>query len=206
MEEKNVNARLETFCDGVFAIALTLLIIDIRLPSAEKIDTTAEFWLALSHLAPSIFAFLLSFIVIFITWVNHHRTLTFVHKSSPHFIFANGFLLLTVVFVPFPTSLIGEFVLTDRAGPAVALYSAVFTLQAISWILLCSTALNPADPLTISEKARLRVRENLQRGYSATALYALCTIAAFWFPLTIAVVLALTWVVWLIVGMNAKAE
>ena len=102
MEEKNPNVRLETFCDGVFAIALTLLIIDIKIPSTENISTTAELWLALEHLAPSIFAFLLSFIVILITWVNHHAALGLVHKSSPHFIYANGLLLLTVVFVPFP--------------------------------------------------------------------------------------------------------
>ncbi|TMI79477.1 MAG: DUF1211 domain-containing protein, partial [Bacteroidetes bacterium] len=46
MSESNQNARLETFCDGVFAIALTLLIIDVKIPSTEKIDNTYEFWLA----------------------------------------------------------------------------------------------------------------------------------------------------------------
>ena len=74
MEEKNSNARLEAFCDGVFAIALTLLIIDIKIPSTQNIKTTDEFWLALKHLTPSVFAFLLSFITILITWVNHHAT------------------------------------------------------------------------------------------------------------------------------------
>ena len=206
MEEKNSNARLEAFCDGVFAIALTLLIIDIKVPATENIHTTAEFWLAIQHLLPSIFAFLLSFITILITWVNHHAALKLVNKSSPHFIYANGFLLLTVVIVPFPTSLLGQFVLTDYASPAVALYSAVFGLQAIGWVLISKAALSPANPLAKNEKAANIGRENLQRAYYAIALYTVCAIVAFWFPLTIAIFVALTWVVWLIIGVRVKME
>ena len=117
MAEANPNSRLEAFCDGVFAIALTLLIIDIKIPSTEKINTTSDFWLALKHIAPSVLAFVLSFIIILITWVNHHASLKLVNKSSPSFIYANGFMLLTVVFIPFPTSLMGEYILTDHAAP-----------------------------------------------------------------------------------------
>jgi len=105
---ENPNARLEAFCDGVFAIALTLLIIDIGIPATIEINNTAEFWTALKNILPSIFAFLLSFIVIFITWVNHHASLKLVARTSPSFIYANGLLLLTVVFIPFPTALLGE--------------------------------------------------------------------------------------------------
>src|SRR5262245_27941869 len=107
-----MNSRLEAFCDGVFAIAATLLIIDVRLPSMESIQTTDQLWLALKHLAPIIFAFLLSFMIIIITWFSHHAILKLVNKSSAPFIYANGFLLLTVVIIPFPTSLLGEFILS----------------------------------------------------------------------------------------------
>ena len=75
MAETNPNSRLEAFCDGVFAIALTLLIIDIKIPSTTEIHTNAEFWLALKHMLPSIFAFILSFVIILISWVNHHASL-----------------------------------------------------------------------------------------------------------------------------------
>jgi len=128
--------RLEAFCDGVFAIALTLLIIDVKIPSTEKINNTADFWLALKHMAPSIFAFGLSFTIILITWVNHHAGLKLVNKTSASFIYANGFLLLTVVFIPFPTSLMGEYILTDHASPVVILYDSTLALQAVGWILL----------------------------------------------------------------------
>ena len=204
MAESNPNSRLEAFCDGVFAIALTLLIIDIKLPSTENIHTNAELLLALKNLTPSILAFLLSFIVILITWVNHHAALKLVHKSSSHFIYANGLLLLATVFVPFPTSLLGDFVLTDHAAPAVALYSAVFGLQAIAWALMTRAVLNPANPLVINEKAIRTGRVNLKRAYYASALYTACAIAAFWFPLIIAIFVGITWVIWLIIGINLK--
>ena len=82
MAEGQPNSRLETFCDGVFAIALTLLIIEVRLPATERITSTAAFWRALAHIAPSVLAFLLSFTVILIAWVNHHAAMRLINKSS----------------------------------------------------------------------------------------------------------------------------
>ena len=78
-----MNSRLEAFCDGVFAIAITLLVIDIKIPANLEIDNAAALWNALWHILPSIFAFLLSFVVILITWVNHHNALKLLHKSHP---------------------------------------------------------------------------------------------------------------------------
>jgi uncharacterized membrane protein len=129
MSESNSNSRLEAFCDGVFAIALTLLIIDIKIPSTAEINSTNEFWLVLRHIIPSILAFVLSFLVILITWVNHHACIKTVNKSSVSFVYSNGFLLLTVVFVPFPTSLLGEHILSNHAGPAVFLYNLVWQFK-----------------------------------------------------------------------------
>lgn len=202
----NPNTRLEAFCDGVFAIAITLLIIDIKIPSMENITSTYELRLALRHLLPSIFAFLLSFIVIFITWVNHHNALKLVHKSSSAFIYANGALLLAVVFIPVPTSLLGEFILTDHAAPAVALYCAVMASVGFGWALICKAALNPANPLGKNESSNAVGRQNLKRSYYAISFYSACAIAAFWFPLIIAIIVALSWLIWLVLGFNLKEE
>jgi uncharacterized membrane protein len=158
MSESRDTSRLEAFCDGVFAIALTLLIIDVKIPPTEKINTTADLWLALKHIIPSIFAFILSFIIILITWVNHHNSLKLVNRSSSAFIYANGFMLLTVVFIPFPSSLMGEYILTDHAAPAVVLYNSTLALQAISWILVTSAALK--DQLSKNEKSILTARSS----------------------------------------------
>lgn len=204
MPEANPNSRLEAFCDGVFAIALTLLIIDIKIPSTVEINNNADFWLALKHIAPSISAFLLSFGVILITWVNHHNNLKLVNKSCGSFLYANGFLLLTVVFIPFPTSLQGEYLLTNRAAPAVVLYNSMLAIQAIGWILISRAAV--INQLGKSEKATQEIRKNGKFGYFAFILYSLCTITAFWFPLTIAIFTTITWIFWLIFGINIKHE
>jgi uncharacterized membrane protein len=204
MAEANHNSRLETFCDGVFAIALTLLIIDIKIPATEKINNTVDFWLALKHIIPSILAFVLSFIIILITWVNHHAYLKLVTKSSSAFTYANGFLMLTVVFMPFPTSLLGEYILTDYAAPAVILYNSTMAIQAIGWVLMSGAARKGL--LGKNEKSTLAIRKNGQYGYFAFVLYTLFAIIACWFPFAIAITTIITWVFWLSVGINMKHE
>jgi uncharacterized membrane protein len=204
MSETNVNSRLEAFCDGVFAIALTLLIIDIKLPAGAEINSTTDLWLALKHIAPSVGAFVLSFSIILITWVNHHAGLRLVNKTSPSFIYANGFLLLAVVFLPFPTSLMGEYILTDHAAPAVILYNVTLALTAVGWILVTGVCLR--NQLYKNEKSITTIRENNMYAYFALVFYTLCAIIAFWFPLIIAVITTLTWILWLILGITMKHE
>ena len=202
MAEANPNSRLEAFCDGVFAIALTLLIIEVSIPSTIEIANTSDFWLALKHIFPSIFAFLLSFIVIFITWVNHHASMKLVFNSSAAFIYANGLLLLTVVLVPFPTALLGEYILTDYSSPAVVVYNSVLALQAVGWISLTGEALR--NKLTKDETAKAAMRVNNRNGYFAVLVYTIFAIVAFWLPHKIAVLTAMTWVFWLIHGIRMR--
>ena len=204
MQETNPNSRLEAFCDGVFAFALTLLVIEIKIPSTAHIESTADFWNALGRIAPSVGTFLLSFGVIFITWVNHHNALKLGNKSSTPFIYANGLLLLSVVFIPFPTALMGEYLLSDHASPAVILYEAVIVLQSIGWIMISQTALN--GNLLKSESAIRQARRSRVFGYFALAMYSLLAILAIWFPLIVAIITTGIWIFWLIYGMRLKEE
>jgi len=188
--------------DGVFAIAMTLLVIEIRPPDVESIRATADLWNVLWHALPRISAFLLSFTIIFITWVNHHGAIRLVPRTCASFIFANGFLLLTVAFLPFPTALLGEFVLTDHAAPAVVLYNVVLVFQALAWILFFRTALGNA--LVRDEDAAAELRGLLRNGVAALFLYALLAVVGLWLPVPVAIVTTLTWVVWLVLGVRAK--
>jgi uncharacterized membrane protein len=199
MADPHPNTRLEAFCDAVFAIALTLLIIDIKVPASEEIRTTRELWLALRHLGPSICAFTLSFAIILITWVNHHKFFRQLNKSSGPFVYANGFLLLTVVFMPFPTALVGEYLLTDHAAPAVVIYNSVTAVQAVSWILVTGAALTLAK----DEKSIAVVRDGHRNGYFAVVIYSLLALIAVWFPLTIAIVTTMLWAYWLVFSLRA---
>lgn len=204
MTTHNPNSRLEAFSDGVFAIALTLLIIDIKIPSTIEINNTADFWLAIKYITPSVFAFVLSFLIIFVTWVNHHNIFKLVTKSSSSFIYANGFLLLTVVFIPFPTSLVGEYILTDHASPAVFLYTAIIAIQGIAWILLSSSSLK--IEVSANEKTISQIKNNRLNGYFSLIVYSILAVISFWFPLTIAILTTLTLVFWFIYGIRIKHE
>ncbi len=200
----NPNTRLETFCDGVFAIAMTLLVIDIKIPHTALIRNTTDFWLAIQEILPSIFAFILSFIIIFITWVNHHNILKLVNNTSPAFIYANGFLLLTVVFIPFPTSMLGEFILTDHASPAVLLYCAMIAVQSMAWIIISHSVLK--NELAKSEKAIMLMQENKRNGLITLIVYSTLSIVSAWFPLTVAMLTTLTSIFWLIYGIKIKHD
>jgi len=196
--ESNPNARLQSFCDGVFAIALTLLILDVKIPPVA-IGSNADLWLALRNIVPAIMAFTLSFTVIFITWVNHHSTMLLVNRSSASFILSNGLLLFSIVLVPFPTALLGDHLFTDHSAPAVMLYNAVLSLQAVGWICLTSAAIR--NRLTKDAAAAAAMRTNRRNGYLAFVIYSTFAILAFQFPVAIAAITTLTWIFWLISGI-----
>jgi len=202
MNEHNLNARLEALSDGVFAIAMTLLVIELKAPDPESIHSVADFWASLLHALPIAGSFLLSFTIIFITWVNHHALIRSVPRTSAPFLFANGFLLLTIAFIPFPTALLGEFILTDHAAPAVVLYNAVLAAQAVAWILITQCALRSG--LARDDDAQNTLRTSRNNGYGAFVLYSLLSIIAVWFPTAVAILTTATWIVWLVKSLRAK--
>src|SRR5437762_2485224 len=103
--------RVESFSDGIFAFAITLLALELHFPTIEHIESNAVLTEAVVNNWPAYLAFVTSFISILIMWMNHHAIFNQIHKINPQIIFANGFLLLFVVAVPYPTSLIAKYIL-----------------------------------------------------------------------------------------------
>src|SRR5215469_4861142 len=96
------KSRLEAFSDGVFAIVITLLILDIHAPSTASLSVHD-----LRPLLPHIATFVLSFIIVGVYWVAHHHMLHFIRQVDRNLLWLNLLLLLCVVFIPFPASLLG---------------------------------------------------------------------------------------------------
>jgi uncharacterized membrane protein len=121
------TGRLEAFSDGVFAIAITLLILDIAVPLAGKGKLAA----ALVHLWPSYVAYGSSFFTIGIMWMNHHFLFGLMKSTNRPLILLNLALLAVVAFMPFPTALLAEY-LKDGSGAnlstAVAFYGSIMLL------------------------------------------------------------------------------
>jgi uncharacterized membrane protein len=132
------TARIEAFSDGVFAIAITLLVLDLKVPRGLADGRT----LADALLAqwPAYLAFASSFMTILIMWVNHHRIFTLVGRSDERLLFYNGLLLMGVTVVPFPTSLVAEYLRHDGQRTAALVYNATFIGIAICFNLLWRTA------------------------------------------------------------------
>jgi uncharacterized membrane protein len=125
------RSRLEAFSDGVFAIAITLLVLGLHVPVHGDLgNALVDEW-------PSFASYLVSFVVIGIIWVNHHAVLDHVTESTRALLFLNLLLLLWVTFIPFPTAMLAEHLRTgDDESLAAAIYSGTMALMGLSFGVL----------------------------------------------------------------------
>jgi uncharacterized membrane protein len=164
------TSRLEAFADGVFAIAATLLIIEVTLPEGDVGQGLLDIW-------PSYFAYALSFFSIGIMWVNHHVVLSFVRECDRTFLFINLFLLMAIAFVPFPTAIYAEHLHDEGGEPAAVAYGLTFVVIAIFFQLFWQYAKrrllrSEADPVEVS---------GIDRSYRpGVPLYVAATLVALW--------------------------
>jgi uncharacterized membrane protein len=138
------TGRLEAFSDGVFAIAITLLVLELKVPSIPPAGaTSAALGKALLQLWPSYFALVTSFFTILIMWMHHHAILRNVHRTDSRLHFSNGCLLLLISFVPYPTSVLAAYLQTPAAKMAAAFYAGTFVLVALCFTLFIYGAFRP---------------------------------------------------------------
>lgn len=201
MAEKETG-RVEAFSDGVFAIAITLLILEIKVPRIPHDQPPAALARALTDLWPSYFAFLLSFFAILIMWINHHGLFTMVRRVTPGFLYANGFLLLLVSFVPFPTSVLAEYLDGRALNAAAAFYCGTFIFISIGYNLLWRSMVS-GDLLT-ADVTDAHIRKISAAYRLGMTVYILSTAAALFNGyLGLAMNLSL-WVLWAVLGYKPK--
>ena len=147
--------RLETFADGVFAIAATLLILNVDAQVGEGSGAVGHRLLAIW---PSYIAYAVSFVTIGIIWSNHHTVMAQLGRVNRVFLLQNVFLLMCVAFLPFPTRLVAEH-LRDRHDlqPAALAYGATMTVMSVFYVTLWLYAARgrrllrmDSDPRTVS--------------------------------------------------------
>lgn len=103
------TTRIEAFSDGVFAIVITLLILDIRLPNLSEATVASELPRRLLALWPKVIAYAISFIIVGIYWVTHHNMFHYIRRSDRVLLWLNVLFLMCVAFIPFPASLLGQY-------------------------------------------------------------------------------------------------
>lgn len=160
------TARVEAFSDGVFAIAITLLILDVHVPSSS-----GHLAAALKRQWPTYIAFLISFAFIGIMWVNHHRLFNHIRRSDNRLMFLNLLLLLGVTVVPFPTALLAAYYPSPDRTIAAAVFNGTYVLIAIFFNMLWFHAVKAEllDPDTLGSA------QSVSRRYGiGPASYLLC--------------------------------
>jgi uncharacterized membrane protein len=128
--------RLEAFSDAVLAIAITLLVLEIRVPPAEDVADPDRLIAALGALWPSYLGYLISFVTIGIMWANHHNLFRLVDRVSHGLILGNLLLLLTIGFLPFPTALLAGTLDTASAQVGVLVYAGTLVIIALAFNVL----------------------------------------------------------------------
>ena len=164
--------RIEAFSDGVFAIAITLLILEIKVPSPEQGRLAA----ALLRQWPSYLAFFLSFAYIGIMWMNHHRMFTHIRRSNDTLLLLNLLLLLGVTAVPYPTAVLASTLGTGEQKTAAIFYNGVYVVIAIFFNVLWRYAV--AHHLL--DKEALASAAMISRQYSAGPIVYLLCLALAW--------------------------
>jgi uncharacterized membrane protein len=143
--------RLQSFSDGVFAIIITILVLELRAPSGGH-------WKDLFQLWPEAASYAVSYLFIAIVWVNHHHLLSYADRTTPRLIWVNFAHLFTVSLLPFTTAWVAR---TDIDGVPVFTYAAVFMLVNASYIWLCNELVDRSGKATEGAKKMMRMRSVL---------------------------------------------
>lgn len=147
--------RLEAFSDCVIAFAITLLILEIRLPEMESNPSDRAMMAAILSLAPNLLVYVISFVVCTVWWISHHTLIHDLHAVNRPLLWANSFFLMWIAFIPFPTGVLGHHV---GQPVATAFYGLVCALTGFSfWLMRWYASVHEGlmKP-EIEEAARLR--------------------------------------------------
>lgn len=170
------KVRLEVFSDGVFAIAITLLVLEIKVPDLTA-ASAASLAAALAHQWPSYLAYVTSFLLIGIICVNHHALSSRTLRIDRPIVIVNLFVLLAVSFIPFPTAVIARY---PQLPPAILLYGVTLTVLAVFANVLWQLVLRGGH-LDRSHLRTGRPRNVVPVGLAIVA-YAIATPAGYFVP------------------------
>jgi uncharacterized membrane protein len=164
------TSRIEAFSDGVFAIAITLLILEIKIPTPGS----GRLSLQLMNQWPAYVSFLISFAFIGIMWINHHRLFTHIVRSDNTLLILNLVLLLGVVVVPFPTAVLAIHLGQPDQRTAVILYNATYVFIAFFFNLLWRYAASGKYGLLAKDVDAASVQRVSRQYAFGPVLYLIC--------------------------------
>jgi uncharacterized membrane protein len=189
--------RLEAFSDGVFAVAITLLVLEINVPGGE------DLWHQLKEEWPSFASFFVSFWVIGIIWVNHHGVIDHLRQADRGVLYLNLIVLMSVVLIPFSTALMAEHLKSGAdENVAAAVYAGSFVLMAVSFGGLWEYITRHRQLLGV-ELSDDEIRSITRAFHLGNPFYALAVAIAFVSPAVVLVIIGAMALYYMLSGMRS---
>jgi uncharacterized membrane protein len=176
------SSRLEAFSDGVIAVIITIMVLNLRVPSTRELGDAA----ALHADLKLILVYLLSFVQTGIYWVNHHYLIDDVEQVSHGILWANLAFLFTLSLFPFATNWVGE---RGVSSFSIALYAVVSVLPAVTWVMLSNI---------ICRHSGIPLAGSRAKQFVSASLYIAAIPVAFYHPLVAIGMIALVAILWLV--------
>jgi uncharacterized membrane protein len=176
--------RLEAFSDGVIAIIITIMVLELKVPHTTELT-------ALLDLLPVFLSYVLSFIYVAIYWNNHHHLLHAIHKVNGPVLWANMHLLFWLSLVPFVTGWMGE---NHFAPVPVSLYGVVLLMAAVSYFILVRTLIG----LHGKDSAISKATGKDWKGKVSLLLYVFGITIAYWMPIIAGLFYVVVAIIWLV--------
>lgn len=184
------KGRIEAFSDGVLAIIITIMVLELKVPQGDS-------WDSLKPLIPKFLSYIFSFIYVGIYWNNHHHLFQTLSKINGKIMWANLHLLFWLSLTPVTTYWIGE---TEFASVPVAVYGIVLVMNAIAYNILENVAIsNEGDESLLKEAMQNRWKE-----YVSLVFYASGIAASFFYPIAGIALYYIVAVLWLIPDLRIE--
>jgi uncharacterized membrane protein len=185
------KTRLEAFSDGVLAIIITIMVLELKVPHDATLRALMELW--------NVFlSYLMSFIFVGIYWGNHHHLLHTVHHVNSKIIWANLGLLFSLSLIPFTTAWMGE---NHFDKIPVATYSVNLLLCAVTYTILQETIM---AHFTHSTKLIEALKKQKKKGMISLVLYTASLVSAFFYPMLSAILIAAVAIMWIVPDKNIE--
>lgn len=170
MDHKSSPERLSIYSDGVFAIIMTILVLELRAPESASFAALLPLW-------PTALSYAVTYLFLAIVWVNHHHLLRYAERATPQLIWGNFAHLFSMSLLPFTTAWMAR----TRLAPApVALYAFVFVLVNATYLLLCRELIDRSQRDNIPAESRRRMR---MRSVVTLVVFAIASLLSLKLPL-----------------------
>ncbi|MRJ09908.1 DUF1211 domain-containing protein [Ornithobacterium rhinotracheale] len=179
-----ITSRLEAFSDGVLAIVITIMVLEMKAPEGAEFES-------LKPIIPKFLSYILSFIYVGIYWNNHHHLFQAIEKIDGKVLWSNLFMLFTLSLIPFTTAWVGENHLDKNP---VTLYGVNLLFCAIAYVILEKTVLNVEGKSSRIGKAL----ENKNKEYLSLACYIIGALSAYFYPAIGMICYTIVAIIWLV--------